>query len=545
MEPSQEQRRSRRWSSRDLVLGLCVFFAGIAMATWLNWPALQSYGIYKEDLVQSPHWAAYHQTSFQPDDLIILYASFNESPLQNAIYWVGTWFVEVVRLSKVLSVVSYGFLALVSFVIGRAMYGARFGVLLALFITFFPDQWDFSAGFFSKFWAIPLLLTCVYLLETERFRGLIALLPFAAIAYPSSAVLIGMTATAYWVQELHSRGGKAGRLFRNLAIGSVLAVALLLLKYAPPPEAIGTMRPGSELRLMPEVRSGGYPSHYIPVPTLASELIRYVEHPFVLSSAVLFFLVLGRRGVGWDRSWTALFLASAIGYLLADYFFMRFYIPNRYTRYSMALILALWHARNWDLILARVNWRFARTVAAAALLVVAGYAYGATFESGRGRTDRSRISELGRFIREELPEGILVAGSPRRLDDVMLQGKRSVLAPYKLAHPWFTVYYDEMRERTQATLRAHFARTREPINALHRRYGATHFLVEKWLFRAARADRRLFAEPFNQEVYEELGARRTFFLSPPPRGLFLWEDDDYGLIELPIPSEFSILEKAP
>ena len=112
-----------------------------------------------------------------------------------------------------------------------------------------------------------------------------------------------------------------------------------------------------------------------------------------------------RRDVGWNRSWTALFLASAIGYLLADYFFLRLYIPNRYTRYSMAVLLALWNARNWDLILGRVSWRSARYALVIILLVVGGYSYSFTFEERSGWTDRRSMVPVSRFIREEYREG--------------------------------------------------------------------------------------------------------------------------------------------
>jgi len=528
------EARRQPWTRRDLLLGVAGFLVGLGAAVAMHWPALTHEGIFKDDSVQAPHWAAYHATTFQPDDLVLRYATFNESPLQNAIYWIGTWFVESLTLGKILGVASYGLLSLFFYVVGRAMHGTRFGLLLALFITFFPDQWDYSAGFFSKFWAIPLLLVCVFLLQTGRWRGFVALLPFAAVAYPSVAVLIGMVASVYWIQELCHRSGRARELFRYLAIGSALALALLLFKYGSPPEFIGTMRPGAELEQMPEVRRGGYPSRYVPIPSFDSELVGHLEDPFILLNVVLFFLVLGRRGVAWERSWTALLLASAIGYVLADYFFMRLYIPNRYTRYSLAVLLALWNARNWDLILARVNRRFVRYALVAVLLVVGGFAYGASFEHDRGWTDRREMTPVSRFIRMALPEGILVAGSPKQLDDVMVQGRRSVSCPYNIAHPWFTDYYDEMRERTRATLRAHFASGPEPINELHRRYGVTHFLVDKRLFEYALKGKRLFAEPYNGEIYEELGERRDFYLWPAPPDLYIWDNGRYALIQLPI-----------
>jgi len=527
------QGSARRARGAALLLAVGVALAGAGIGAFLHLPALRHPAIFKSDIVQSPHWAAYHASTFRADDLVLRYASFNESPLQNAIYWVATWFAGSVTLSELLGVASYGVLSLTFFLLGRAMYGVRFGLLAALFIACFPDQWEFSAGFFSKFWAIPLLLVCVWLLHTGRTRGLIGLLPFAALAYPTAAVLAGLTASVHWIGECARRRPGAAPLFRALAVGGALAAAVLAVKYASPDESIGPMRPRSELMQMSELGIDGYPGRYVPVPALHQELLRAIDHPFVLFSSMLYLLVLGRAGVGWERSWTALFLASAIGYLLADLFFLRLYIPNRYTRYSMAVLLALWNARNCDLILARVKLPAMRIALVAALVAVAGLSYGVERDNV---ADARAVAGVCRFIDDELPAGVLVAGAPRALDNVMVLARRSVLAPYKLAHPWFTRYYDEMRERTRATLRAHFAADAQPLNELHRRWGATHFLADRRHFELARRNERVFADPYNDEVYRELGLRRTFYLSSPPAAEVVWQDPRFVLVRLPIPA---------
>ncbi|HHH10673.1 MAG TPA: hypothetical protein ENK23_01165, partial [Sorangium sp.] len=90
---------------RELWLGVVLFaLLGALVATYLHWPALTDALIYKSDVRQSPHWAAYHHDSFRADDLLVGYGAFNESPLQNAIYWVGTFVVDFVVLTKVVCV---------------------------------------------------------------------------------------------------------------------------------------------------------------------------------------------------------------------------------------------------------------------------------------------------------------------------------------------------------------------------------------------------------------------------------------------------------
>ncbi len=544
----------RRWADARLVLFF--FLVGAGAGIYLYWPALTEPSTYKRDMRQGPHWAAFHETSFRDDDPILEYAHFNVSPLQNSIYWVATLFGDVLWVSKVMTVIGCGLLPAIFFVVGRLWFGARFGALLALFITFFPDQFYFSAGFFSKFWMIPSILVAVFLLSRRWWRGLVLLMPFCALAYPVSAVVVGLISAIYLVmiffEERRAPAGDAGagdasvaptsdgvepaRLFRYLAIGSAIAIAILAVKYASPPDFIGPMRPRAEILEMPEMVKGGMNnSPYVPIPSLFDELEDRLWHPFVLFSACFYFLVLGRRGIAWQRSWTALFLAAVIGYLVADVFFMRLYIPNRYTRYSLAVLVALWNARNWDLILARVPSRLARVLMVGALIVAGGFAYRDTFRQGKDTSDRSRYDELCEFV-ATLPEGILVAGPPRRLDDIMLRSKRSVLTTYKLAHPWFRIYYAMIEERTKDDLRALFADNPDPVNALHADYGVTHLVVEYDLYRRVRRRKRIYVQPYDDFIMGELNAgNKTFMLERPPAESILFRSNKYMVIELPLP----------
>ncbi len=519
---------------------LFFFLVGLGAATYLHWPALTQPSTYKSDMRQGPHWVAFHETSFRDDDPILEYAHFNVSPLQNSLYWVATLFGEVLWVSKVMAVLSYGLLSAVFFVVGRLWYGARFGALLALFITFFPDQFYFSAGFYSKFWIIPLILVAVFLLSRGAWRGLVALMPIAALAYPVSAVVIGLIAAIYMALLFFESREGAARLFRYLAVGSAIAIGILAIKYVSPPDIVGPMRPQAELLEMPEMLEGGMNnSPYVPIPSLFEELEDRLWHPFVVFSATFYLMVLGRGGIAWEKSWTALFLAAVIGYLVADHFFMRLYIPNRYTRYSLAVLLALWNARNWDLILARVPNRLSQAGLVIGLLAVGGYAYQDSFRQGKDTGNRSRYDALCEFV-ATLPEKALIAGPPRRLDDIMLRSKRSVLTTYKLAHPWFVDYYTMIEERTQDNFQALFADDATAINALHTKYGVTHVVAEHAHYRRDLQRRRVYVQPYNDFIFEQLVPGKTkFLLADPPAESVIFRSKRYLVVELPLPVEDS------
>ncbi len=512
----------------DLGLFLLLFSIGAGAAVHFQWRALTRDYVYDEDLMQSPHWAADHAASFRPDDAIVEYGRFNESPVQNAIFYVGTLWVDVIPLSKLLAVVGYGLTSSLFFFVGRALYNTRTGFLMAMFFCFFPDQFKYSSGFFSKFWAVPLLLLCLYVLQRRHWRALIVLVPFAALAYPVSAVVIGLTCGVYLlIQLLFLERRLAWAILPPLAVGSLLAIGALGSKYLSPPDFIGPMTPRDLLLswLEPEGK-------YAPIPPVTHELWERLGHPFQLASAAGF-LILLRRRCRWEWSWTAMLVASVIGYVLADLLFARLYIPNRYTRNSLAVLLVLWNATNWDRMLERIPRPAWRHAAVGSLFVVAGFSFDA-LRGGEWAWNDKRFVKLCSFIRQ-LPDGILVAGPPRYLDRVMLQGRRSVLVPFLLDHRWYRRLHEDHRRRTLDVYRAIYAADVGPINELHTRYGVTH-LVLSWTYFERRLAESEFGSRHDTEIAAAvIGGRTRFLLEHPPEDWILFDDGTYFMLELPRP----------
>jgi len=515
----------------NVLFVLLFFLIGIASAVYFHWPALKNYTTYKSDIRQCPHWAAYHKTSFQDDDLLIKYGKFNESPIQNLIFYFGTYFADMVTLSKIIAVIGYGFAALLFFLIGKSLFGLMGGIFTAVFFLFFPYQFEYFAGGFSKMWIVPLILVCVYFLKKEQWRGFIILIPFSALAYPMTAVLIGMVVLVYWVINLKEKPQTTSIIFRNLALGSMIAVAILLIKYLFPSSEIGAMPSGSVLANMPEMYKGGL-CKYLPVPPLYKELLSHISHPFVIYSSILFFLVLGKN-IAWDKTWTALLIASVILYFISDIFFMHIYIPNRYTRHSMVIFLILWNARNWDLVLKKIPWKWVRYSCLVLIFIAATFSYKDTLKQGMDTFNREKVAPLCKFLRT-LPEKILIAGHPRIMDDIPIQARRSVLCNYKMAHPWFSKYYKEIKERKLATFRAMFSANPEPINELYHKYGVNYFVIGKKYMKRAHRRERIYVNPYENYIRKLIRENNNFLLDSPPQESIVYEDDRYIVIKLPL-----------
>ena len=184
----------RSLTRSELMLGCAIYFViGVATMIYLQGPGLTSPSKYHGDLTQSPHWVAYHGDRFAQDDLLVEYATYNESPVQNAIYWVGTLLIDVVMLNKVVGITIFGLTAALFFALVAQMSGPRAGVLAALFFIIFPRSTYEIAGGFSKAWAIGFILVAVYLVETRTWWILLWVMPLGALAYPTAAVMVGFT----------------------------------------------------------------------------------------------------------------------------------------------------------------------------------------------------------------------------------------------------------------------------------------------------------------------------------------------------------------
>jgi len=521
-------------SKKDIAIYSLFFCIGLGAAIYLYWPALTSDAMFKSDLRQAPHWAAFHNNLFQENDLLLHYSSFNVSPLQNTIYYLGTFFFDVITLSKTLSVLSYGFATLLFFIIGRKMFGVKGGILTALFFTFFPDQFGFSQGFFSKFWIIPSLLLSLYFLQSKKSLGLLLLLPFGAIAYPPIPFLMGVTILVYIIIIYFEDKSYSIELIKHASFGALISIGILLIKYINPNNAIGPMTSGAALLKMPEMLKGGLLyTPYVPIPTLFEAFLDQIIHPFTLFSFLIFILVL-RKNIIINKSWIALFIASIICYGLADYYFMELYIPNRYSRYSMALLLILFNAANWNALFEKIKNNQLQYAMFFLMIGAASISYSASFRQGKGIHDSRGHQKLTEAV-SELPPKVLIAGPPYIMDDIPLMAKRSVLCNFKMAHPWFKNYYKSVKERTEATFIALFATNRGSINYLNTEYGVTHLIVEKTDYSRRKISRnKFYVKPYNQFIKKITEGKLHFTLESPPKESIVYNDKKFQIIKLPL-----------
>ena len=531
-----DDSRERPLGRRGLLLW-CVVFAviGAVVMMYLHAFELTSRTKYHGDLTQSPHWVAYHGDSFPEDDLLVEYAAYNETPVQNTIYWVGTWFIDIVPLEKIVGIAIYGLTAALFFLLVTLTAGPRAGVLASLFFVIFPRSSYEIAGGFSKAWAIGFVLVAVYIVERRSWGILPWVMPLAALAYPVSPVLMGAVVAVGLALELPGSAREALRGLKHLAAGSALALVVLLYKYLYPPDWIGEMISTRDMKTLWEQGI----SSEAPLP-LWEEVLEYLEHPFFIFSTFLLLMLLHRRGIVWKRGWSALVIASAVCYFAAGLVAPRLYLPDRYTRFSVAVLLVLWFAHNWSRVLEFFRLRWMRRTAVVMVALVTAISFSDTFKPCDGDQDlgrwedRERTAGLSRAI-ASLPQPVLVAGHPYTMANVVVQSRRPVLVIHRMYHYWFSEYRRVVKKRIQDTFRAIYARNVDEVNRLAGEYGVTHLVVSKTGFRYSRLRTgKMYKNEFDEFIANLARGRGKFLLRPPPEDAVLYEDERYWLVRLPL-----------
>jgi hypothetical protein len=517
------------------VIGFAIFaLLGAAAMVYRQGPGLTDPTKYHSDLTQSPNWVAYQSSAFSDDDLLVEYSAYNESPVQNLVYWIGTWFLDLVLLEKIVGILVFAGTAGLFFVLVARISGPQAAALAALLFAVFPRSAYEIAGGFSKGWATALVLVALFVVETRSWRVLIWLMPLAALAYPVSAVLIGAIALVGLVFDLPGNRGEALRGGRSLAIASALGVLPLLYKYLSPPERIGEMIPTETMKAMWE--SGDNTDVTLP---LWREVLSYLEQPFYVYSLLLILMLLWRRGVVWRRSWTVLAVASTVCFFVADFVAPRLYLPDRYTRFSVAVLLVLWLSHNWSRVIDGLERPWLRR---AAVVVVVGFAVvtlSDTFKPCDGDAslgvweDHSLESGVARYMADE-PDPVLVAGHPYYLGHVMVQSKKPVLVVHRMFHAWFRDYREAIDARNKDIFRALYATDVEQVNRLHEIYGVTHLMVARHHYDERMWRGTVYRQEYRRFIRDLVRYARGFVLNPPPDEAIVYEDRRFWLVKLPL-----------
>jgi len=184
------------------------------------------------------------------------------------------------------------------------------------------------------------------------------------------------------------------------------------------------------------------------------------------------------------------------------------YVPNRHLQIPMAFFFiivfsaGLWHVACY-LFRNQGEEKYLKALVGFALIVCV-----VVFGSGDGLQGKANFNtykyQKGRFsewIRDNTPTGALVAGFPTLVDPVPLFGERRVLISTEMAHPFYRGYYDQIRDRVTASLKAHYAKDLNELYDIVAPLGVSYFVFQRDLFYPEALKKASYFKPYDQLVF--------------------------------------------
>jgi len=539
----------RAGTHRRLILVLLAALAAFRAADDFLVPLLRP-DVFTGDLCQHVWWTPrLADAALFPHDFV---ADFFSHPRlapfgYKVIYRILVPFVDPQVIAETIPFVLTIAVVALAFAIGRVAGGTFLGGAVAVVLTLFWDPLLYAVhSGLERSFALPLVLLGTLALMTRRHVWIGAAMLLGAMVYPTVVPTLGFFAAVVFVRRWWSERRPPEQWRGTLGL-SLAAVVVLLAVYGRPfPPEIGPRVTAAEARAMPEFSPAGRSKLFYGDPVAFYFLsggagIGFEPAGFVAVSLLMLASVLAYPGLIRVETW-ALAVTSFVLYAAAHAFMFALYLPNRYVKYSLPVVVLLWVAALASR-LAGVQWQPVERARAwvgrwpwigtgAVALVVLAYGVGTVQRvTAKLREPPNVAREAAYHFLATLPKDTLIAAHPHDADAVPLRTRRSVLASTETALPLLSGYYRRVAERLAAELVATYAVDFDEVDALYARFGARVFLVNRARYGPGAQD---YYAPFGDDLPRRmaLGRARGFALLDPPVDRILFRQGDYTVVRL-------------
>jgi hypothetical protein len=525
----------------------------IAALLWAG-PDIAREDIFDGDAAHHIFWFyGYADPALYPDDLSLEYfTSGAVAPLgYKALYGALAKVVDVLAASEWISVALLGASVALAWMIGRALGDRRDSELKGLLcavvmIGLLPQSDLLPAMGFQRTFAMPLTLLCLWALIAKRYVWVGVAWILAALFYPIIIAVIGLASTIVFLIDLLRERRMPDYWIWNGALG--LAALAIVLLGSTTPEAVGPSVSFEQAMAMPEFGPDGRQALF--GTDWKNGLFRHHRtglgwSPWmmlVMAGAVLLATALGyRRQISAP---VVVFGVTGLGlWLAARLTLFDLYLPNRHSRYAIAVLLIVAVAvagyavldtgvRLASGLFAKPSKRVAQATAVLAPLLVMGALAPSAWADFRRPVDDD-LERTYEFL-ATLPKETLIAAHPDLADYIPLRSKRSVLASTEAWIAFMLGYHERMTPRVAASLEAAYATDWEDVTAALAPFGVDVFVSSEEVFTKAG-----YNPPLDTLASTLLARGRTegFALRHPPQEHVIFRSGDYVVVEIGSPGD--------
>jgi hypothetical protein len=519
----------------------------------------------QDDARQHIFWMArFRDPSLFPDDLMADIFQALAPPGYAALYWLLSSFVDPIQATWFVPPVLGALTALATFALVRRLHPAPSAAFLAAALqSWYLWQYDDLVSATPRAFLPPILAALLWALAGGRRWLAVGFVGLGGLLYPTTAVLgVGLLATRLLTLDGWRPGLNRDRKEWLAVAAAVVLAAATLLPGEATARRFGPSFSAAEARQMPDFGPQGRTSFFLDTPyeywlesarsgfdlRVTDRILRSVPilAEYVALGGLLLVLLPLRRwlpAVRQLRPATVVLpqlLAASLGlFLLAHLTLFQLYLPSRFVKWSVPLVLAVGGGLALGVLVETIGGRSqsSRLRAAGVGTLTLALALGLALYPARyhGLFSPDPHPSISAFLRTQ-PTNILVAGASSETDAVPAFANRSVLVSREHLVFLRRDYYLELRQRTARLVQAYYTDSLPELADFATTYGVDLILVNRRAYSRSNVQ-EIWAghpfgrwEPFTSMVRGQLRSGKAYVLPDLARRCALVDDGQVAAV---------------
>jgi hypothetical protein len=549
---------------------LSIVLISISLFLITNFSSFTNHYAIADDEQQTIYWMYQFQDSnlFNNDPLTD-YASFFHS---QGIAFVAIYYILIkmigdpILIFKILSLLFVAVSAIFIFKIGEALKNKRLGMILTgLFLVFLPVM-SVTNGFYKNF-ASVLFLIFLYFYISKKFIYSLIITSLITLFY-APITLICLTILAISLVDIKNRptflikNKKKIKWFIAFAILCLFIVSSTTLLRDK--SQFGSLITAQEMKEMPEFYNGGrapvlptslsfaYLQNLMPFLLPEMSLFRwdFLKNPLdywvyylyalcrmivIFGASILFFKKFKMKTFLMKKEIWHLFFSGLILYFVAKMLLFYMYVPKRYIGYTLPLFLIIFVATKFDEFLDTLKEK-AKIRRYIILFILFFLIFNFppmvhSLSSSLNSTDCEKKTQLFDSL-STLPKDTMIAGHPYDMDCIPIFTKRKVYLNFELSAPFYSKYYDLIKDRTYKLFYVYYTSEEKIFNNFCKLEKVDYFVFNKEKFsNEYLSNKEFYIKPFNNFIIKLLEKEKDFYFKKIPKKRVFFENNQFLVVK--------------